>query len=75
MQWINQADLRSWANRIGAREQFPVMIRDLILASAQNASEGDAVETAMADAFTSGQLNADDFNAAVNRVAALRRSL
>ena len=48
---------------------------DLILASAQDASEGDAVETAMANAFTTGQLNADDFNAAVNRVAALRKGL
>lgn len=36
MIWINQADLRNWAGRIGAREDFPVMIRDLILASARD---------------------------------------
>jgi len=48
---------------------------DLILASAQDPGEGDAVETALANAYTSGQLNPDDFNAAVDRVAALRKSL
>ena len=36
MQWINQAELRNWADRIGSREQFPVMIRDLILASVRD---------------------------------------
>ena len=48
---------------------------DLILASAQDPNEGNDVDTAMANAFTNGQLNAEDFNAAVNRVAALRKSL
>lgn len=36
MLWINQADLKNWAGRIGAREDFPVMVRDLILASARD---------------------------------------
>ena len=36
MIWINQADLRNWAGRIGAREDFPVMVRDLILGSARD---------------------------------------
>jgi hypothetical protein len=36
MQWINQDELVRWANRIGSREQFPVMVRDLILASARD---------------------------------------
>lgn len=36
MQWIDQADLRNWAERIGSREHFPVMVRDLILASARD---------------------------------------
>lgn len=39
MQWINQAELRSWADRIGSREQFPIMIRDLILASARDVGD------------------------------------
>ncbi|WP_203310064.1 hypothetical protein [Sphingomonas beigongshangi] len=36
MIWINQLDLKNWAGRIGAREDFPVMVRDLILASARD---------------------------------------
>ena len=36
MQWINQVDLRNWAERIGSREQFPIMVRDLIFASARD---------------------------------------
>lgn len=36
MLWINQTDLKNWAGRIGAREVFPVIIRDLILASASD---------------------------------------
>ncbi|WP_242121912.1 hypothetical protein [Sphingomonas lacusdianchii] len=39
MQWINQAELRNWADRIGSREQFPVMIRDLILASVRDVGD------------------------------------
>lgn len=39
MQWINQAELRDWADRIGSREQFPVMIRDLILASVHDVGD------------------------------------
>lgn len=39
MQWINQAELRSWADRIGSREQFPVMIRDLIFASVRDVGD------------------------------------
>lgn len=33
MQWIKQTDLDTWADRRGSRIEFPVMIRDLILAS------------------------------------------
>lgn len=36
MQWINQTELQNWADRIGSREQFPVMIRVLILASVRD---------------------------------------
>jgi hypothetical protein len=39
MQWINQADLRNWADRIGSREEFPVLVRDLVLASAQDVGD------------------------------------
>jgi hypothetical protein len=39
MQWINQVELRQWADRIGSREQFPIMIRDLILASARDVGD------------------------------------
>ncbi|MEG3082047.1 hypothetical protein U1707_00190 [Sphingomonas sp. PB2P12] len=39
MQWINHAELKHWADRIGAREQFPVMVRDLVLASARDVGD------------------------------------
>ncbi len=48
---------------------------DLILCSAQDPAEGEAAVTALADAYTSGQLDPTAFNAAVNRVNALRAGL
>ena len=39
MRWINQADLNGWADRIGARETFPEMVRHLILATVRDLSE------------------------------------
>ena len=48
---------------------------DLLLCSAQDPAEGQAVVTALASALDSGQLDSATFNAAVQRVTALRASL
>ena len=48
---------------------------DLMLCSAQDPSEGQAVVTALAGALDGGQLDGTAFNAAVQRVTALRNSL
>ncbi len=48
---------------------------DLLLCSAQNPAQGQAVVTALTSALNKGQLNRTAFNAAVQRVAALRNSL
>jgi beta-N-acetylhexosaminidase len=48
---------------------------DLLLCSARDASQGDDAGTALANAYTSGQLPSSAFNAAVDRVTALRDSL
>ncbi len=48
---------------------------DLLLCSAQNPAQGHAVVTALANALDKGQLNRTVFNAAVQRVTALRRGL
>ena len=48
---------------------------DLILCSARDASQGEAATAALASALGSGQLDAAAFNAAVNRVTALRAGL
>jgi hypothetical protein len=36
VKWINTQQLREWAGRVGTREEFPVMIRDLVLASVKD---------------------------------------
>jgi len=48
---------------------------DLLLCSAQDVTEGQAVVTALASALDSGQLGSATFNAAVQRVTALRVGL
>ena len=48
---------------------------DLILCSARDVTQGEATATALANALTSGQLDPNAFNAAVNRVTALRAGL
>jgi len=48
---------------------------DVLLCSAQDVSQGQAVTTALAGALDGGQLNSTIFNAAVQRVTALRNSL
>ena len=48
---------------------------DLLLCSAQDPSEGQAVVTALAGALDRGQLDPATFNAAVDRVTALRNGL
>ncbi|WP_433894163.1 glycoside hydrolase family 3 N-terminal domain-containing protein [Streptomyces sp. CA-111067] len=45
---------------------------DLLLCSARDTSQGAAAVTALADAYSSAQLPTADFNAAVQRVTALR---
>ena len=45
---------------------------DLLLCSAQDPGEGQAVISALARALDSGHLNSAAFNAAVQRVTALR---
>lgn len=39
MQWIKQTDLDTWADRKGSRIEFPVMVRDLILASSPDPAD------------------------------------
>jgi hypothetical protein len=39
VKWITALDLEQWADRVGARVAFPEMIRDLIIASANDISE------------------------------------
>jgi beta-N-acetylhexosaminidase len=48
---------------------------DLILASAQNVTQGQQVMAELAAAYTSGTLNHATFQASVNRIIALRQSL
>jgi beta-N-acetylhexosaminidase len=48
---------------------------DLLLCSAQDPGEAQAVTSALSSALDSGQLNSATFNAAVQRVTALRSSL
>ena len=48
---------------------------DLILCSARDVSQGEAATAALASALGSGQLDPAAFNAAVNRVTALRAGL
>jgi beta-N-acetylhexosaminidase len=48
---------------------------DLILCSARSTSQGDSAATALANAYGAGTLPSADFNAAVNRVTALRNAL
>jgi beta-N-acetylhexosaminidase len=48
---------------------------DLLLCAAQDVAEGQAVTSALASALDSGQLNPATFNAAVQRVTALRDTL
>ena len=48
---------------------------DLLLCSARNPSEGQAVTSALASALDSGKLNAAAFGAAVQRVTALRHQV
>jgi beta-N-acetylhexosaminidase len=48
---------------------------DVLLASAQDVTQGQAVTSALASALDSGQLNSAAFSAAVQRVTALRDSL
>jgi len=48
---------------------------DLILCSARDVTQGEAATTALANALTSGQLDPTAFNAAVDRVTALRAGL
>ncbi|SEG81730.1 beta-N-acetylhexosaminidase [Actinacidiphila yanglinensis] len=48
---------------------------DLLLCSARATSQGDAAAQALADAYTSGQLPSAAFDAAVQRVSALRTAL
>lgn len=48
---------------------------DIILAAAQNATQGQAIVGALADALTAGSLKQSDFDASTNRILALRESL
>jgi beta-N-acetylhexosaminidase len=48
---------------------------DLILCSARDTTQGEAATTALAAAYTNGQLDQAAFNAAVDRITALRASL
>lgn len=48
---------------------------DVLLASARDVAEGQAVVTGLADALKSGKLNGRTFLSTVDRVTALRRSL
>jgi beta-N-acetylhexosaminidase len=48
---------------------------DLLLCSAQDPAQGQAVTSALASALDGGQLNSAAFTASVQRVTALRSSL
>lgn len=48
---------------------------DLILCSARSTSQGDQAVSALSSAYAAGTLPSSDFNAAVNRVTALRNAL
>jgi len=48
---------------------------DVMLCAIQDPTQGQSVVKALASALNSGQLNATDFNAAVQRVTALRNTL
>jgi beta-N-acetylhexosaminidase len=48
---------------------------DLMLAAAQNVAEGQQAAGELAAGYSNGTLNQQDFQAAVNRVIALRQSL
>jgi beta-N-acetylhexosaminidase len=48
---------------------------DLILCSARDVGQGEAATTALANAYTSGQLDRTAFTDSVNRVTALRSTL
>jgi beta-N-acetylhexosaminidase len=48
---------------------------DLILCSARDTTQGEAATTALATAYSNGQLDQAAFNTAVNRITALRASL
>ena len=48
---------------------------DVMLCAIQDPTQGQSVVKALASALDSGQLNATDFNAAVQRVTALRNTL
>ena len=48
---------------------------DLLLCSARDTTQGDAAATALASAYSSGQLPSAAFNAAVSRLSSLRNSL
>lgn len=48
---------------------------DLILCSARDTTQGEAATSALATAYTNGQLDQAAFNTAVNRITALRASL
>ncbi len=48
---------------------------DLILCSARSTSQGDQAVSALSAAYAAGTLPSTDFNAAVNRVTALRNAL
>ncbi len=62
----------------GSDEQRAVLAAgagaDLILCAAQDVNQGIDVTTALAQALEGGQLNANDFNAAVQRVNGLRNT-
>ncbi|MGH3415079.1 MAG: glycoside hydrolase family 3 N-terminal domain-containing protein [Actinocrinis sp.] len=48
---------------------------DLMLCSARDVSQGQAATTALANAYTGGQLNQDGFKVAAYRIALMRRTL
>jgi beta-N-acetylhexosaminidase len=63
----------------GSSEQRAVLAAqagmDLLLCSARDVSQGQAVTSALASALDGGHLNPATFNTAVQRVTALRNSL
>jgi beta-N-acetylhexosaminidase len=48
---------------------------DLLLCSSGDVNQGEQATTALVNALNSGQLNRNDFTAAVNRINALRSGL